>query len=369
MSLNLAQRSILQLTQQTLGTTKASEIRSGWSAAPNPEREARHEPLRAPQPPGATHDGPETRAGAGSSGLQRHADFWEMSRERSRELLAGMTSPNMRRAWTYLHSTAIEYAHRRGFSPYATEIVMHCPSEIAALELMIGRTTLWRYLQEWREQGLVDWRGHSTTVNGETRKDGTLYAVRLWPTRGKRARVRYEDLKHQGWRDLAGDIERGRTAHRQMKQSYRRTEESANHNRILQWALPPLQAEAPLPMTVPTPGVPATSAAMLELRHAGRAQRGSLVDTAARAIARELNDARSLNWYRHLLWQLLRLLDRGRDLLDTVHTAVLRARADHRERFARKPGALLLSRLRHSGLLEEIESVPRHRVGIAPARA
>jgi hypothetical protein len=46
------------------------------------------------------------------------------------------------------------------------------------------------------------------------------------------------------------------------------------------------------------------------------------------------------------VWQLLRLHRQGRDYLLTVFQMALRANADHREGFAKKPGALFVSRLK-----------------------
>ena len=70
------------------------------------------------------------------------------------------------------------------------------------------------------------------------------------------------------------------------------------------------------------------------------------VDRAAQALAQHLNDAGSINFYRYLVWQLLRLTQQGRGYFDVLYTMVLRVRADQREGFARKPGALLFSRLK-----------------------
>lgn len=86
------------------------------------------------------------------------------------------------------------------------------------------------------------------------------------------------------------------------------------------------------------------------------------VGRAARALAHHLTDGGSLNFYRYLVWQLLRLHQQGRDHVLAVYQMVLRANADHREGFARKPGALFVSRLKASSIWEEIREVPLTRI-------
>ena len=86
------------------------------------------------------------------------------------------------------------------------------------------------------------------------------------------------------------------------------------------------------------------------------------MDRAARALAQGLTDENSLNFYRYLVWQLLRLHQQGRDYLLSVYQMLLRARTDHQERFARKPGALFISRLKACDLWAELREVPLTRV-------
>ncbi len=89
--------------------------------------------------------------------------------------------------------------------------------------------------------------------------------------------------------------------------------------------------------------------------------------TAARAISQHLSDEGSLNFYRYLVWQLLRLHQQGRDYLLSVYQMLLRAGTDHQEGFARKPGALFVSRLKAGNLWDELREVALTRVGVKPA--
>ncbi len=87
-----------------------------------------------------------------------------------------------------------------------------------------------------------------------------------------------------------------------------------------------------------------------------------MVDKAARAIAQHLADADSLNFYRYLVWQLLRLYRGDRSYFATVYQMVLRAGIDHHEGFARRAGALFVSRLKVCSLWDELREVSQCRV-------
>jgi DNA-binding MarR family transcriptional regulator len=70
----------------------------------------------------------------------------------------------------------IEVAKGREYSPSVTQVTLHVPAEVIAFELGIHRSTLWRQLEPLVTRGLVEYRAHKTTLNGETRNDGTLWA-------------------------------------------------------------------------------------------------------------------------------------------------------------------------------------------------
>jgi DNA-binding Lrp family transcriptional regulator len=257
---------------------------------------------------------------------------------------------------------AIEVAKGRGYSPSVTQVTFFVPSEVVAFNLGMSRTTLWRRLEPLEARGLVEHREHKTTLNGQTRTDGTLWAVRLTPTRGKRVRLSYEDMKHS-WRDLEGDVKRGRTAFNEMKQSKKPKDQQEIIKNLLSWALPPQNQETPLSLTVSR-----APEAIFDLPYAAKEERGEMVNAVAAGICHHLGD-NSLNFYRRLLWQLLRLHDRHQDYFAAVHDAIIRAGVDKREGFARKPGALLVSRLKESGLWELLRSTPAYRVGVRPLAA
>ncbi len=107
---------------------------------------------------------------------------------------------------------------------------------------------------------------------------------------------------------------------------------------------------------------------LLDVPHLPKLGRREGVDRAARVLAQHLADEGSLNFYRYLVWQLLRLHQQGRDYLLNVYQMVLRATTDLIEGFARRPGALFVSRLKACALWEELREVALTRVGVKPAR-
>ncbi len=95
----------------------------------------------------------------------------------------------------------------------------------------------------------------------------------------------------------------------------------------------------------------------------GSKNRNAAVGVAAGALARALGDTRSLGFYQRLVWQLLRAHDRGWDFFGVVYTETVRVLADRREGYAKKPGALLVSRLKKSGCWDELWRDPGQWVG------
>lgn len=306
-----------------------------------------------------------------------HGVIWAGSMERSE-----------RERWSYLRflAWALEAAQRwaeRSGRPLPTVYVFHHPQDSLRARLGIkSRDTFRAYLRDWTNAGLIDFRSHVTEADvgpdggwGGRRRvtDGTVYAVKLDPRRNPStpARLRRHDLAHQGYRDLEADRAAGRTAHaeldhlspRKPSQSLTLRRGARSRNPLVEWSLPPGRVSLPLQVT---DYVLADASAMLELPHLRRRDRGPAVDRAARAIARELNDAPNLGAYRQLLWDMLRRHDEGVDYFHAVHTQILRVRGEIPEGYPRRPGALLTGRLKSSGLWDKIKAGAPRRVGLRP---
>ena len=268
-----------------------------------------------------------------------------------------------RRIHELLFDVAERVAKARGYAPGVAQVSFMVPAEVIAFALGIHRSTLYRHLPRLREVGVVDYRAHRTTYNGRTVADGTVWSVKVNPDCTAPARVQLEDLQHK-WRDLGADVEAGRTAYQQVRQSISQESSESGVQVVLDWTLPPAESESPLSMTVASSAV-AVPEVILDVPHAPMEERGGMVDLAARSVCSHLGDD-SINFYRWLLWQLLRLHDRGQDYFSQVHLMIRRAGVDRSEGFARAAGALLVSRLKRWDAWEAIRSVPPYRVGVRP---
>ncbi len=265
------------------------------------------------------------------------------------------------RIYALLNLLGCEVAHRRSYHRKASQVSYFCPAEAICAHLGISRGSFYRSLRELLALGLVDARGHKTTINGwATRCDGTLWSVKLRPHKGSRARVRYDDLKAK-YRDLEADIKAGKTVWMQMRQSNTDRTRPVTFECLLAWALPPVHLISPVTLTVASEERLSLEI-LLDVPFIPKQGRREAVDRAARAIAQHLTDEGSLNFYRYLVWQLLRLHQQGRNYVLSVYQMILRAGTDLTEGFARKPGALFVSRLKACTLWNELREVPLTRI-------
>jgi hypothetical protein len=264
-----------------------------------------------------------------------------------------------------LHTSAVEVGAARNYHLNTSQVSFFCPVEAVALALGCHPSTVYRALPELRAAGLVDQRGHYTTHRGRTRADGAVWCVRLSPVKGCRARLGYDDLKKQ-YRNLGGDIAAGRTVWAAVRESKARpSKKGVDLNHILRWALPPTHQA---PDKVDSRTTPRRDLeALLDVPHAPREARAAAVDLAAQALAQALADRGGVNFYRRLLWQLLRRGDAtGEDHSYQVYMAAQRAAVDAAEGFARRPGALFVSRLKGAPWWDEVMRGPPRRVGARP---
>jgi hypothetical protein len=281
------------------------------------------------------------------------------------DALPQSTSQTAQTLYTALVGAAIETARGKGYSPAVTHMIFHCPLEQVARACGLSRKSVWRHLPALRDLGLVDWRTHKGTCRGETRNTGTVWKVRLTPTHGTKARLGYQDLKHR-WRDLDADVRAGRTSYALLSHTSQVKTKSVDIAVVTSWTLLPQAPQNPVGL-YGTPPRRVDLESVLDVRHADRGERGGAVDLAAQALAQALRDSSSLNYYRRLLWQLLRRYDAtGEDLSYQVYLMAQRARTDATEGFARKPGALFLSRLKKADWFAEIMNASPIRVGSRP---
>lgn len=284
--------------------------------------------------------------------------------------LPGKLSESSRRLYTALSGAAVETSWRRGYSPTTTHVTMHCPLEQVARAVGLSRFAVYRALPALRDLGLIDYRTHKGVCRGETRNTGTLWQVRLTPDRGSAARLSYDDLKHQ-WRDLDADLRRGRLSYAVLRESAHTSENllEIDMEAITCWTLPPEPNQNPV-VSVCAAKARVDLESILDVRHTPRDERNQMVDLAAQALSEALSDTKGRGFYQKLLWQLLRASDRHQgDHFYSVYLVAVRARVDAREGFARRPGALFVSRLKDAPWWDEVMRGPPLRVGTVPLQS
>lgn len=229
----------------------------------------------------------------------------------------------------------------------ASIMTFHLPQELLAAHLGIHKVTLWRHLNILEEKGLVSVRAHFTTSKGTTRADGSVWAVAMkenvWAT------LTHADLAHQ-YRDLDGDRRDGRTAWALVQQSDSTLETEKGFLLLKDWAVGNFQL-SPVESDHCTNSLEAVWN-LEELGSESPRHRAEAVTRASEALAAVLNDRHSRRFYAALLWKSLQAEYSGTRPLRALSHAVTRVVADMREGFARRPGALLMSRLKEGGWLD-----------------
>jgi hypothetical protein len=256
-----------------------------------------------------------------------------------------------------LCGVGLEVMKARGYSERVTEIHFFCPAELVAMSVGIHPATLYRRLPALREAGLVECRGHYCTHNGVTRSDGSVWAVRVSPNKGCKAKVPFDYLKKQ-YRCLGQDIESGRTAWRLVRESKPREKQShSDLSHILRFALSdkpnnPVISDSRTAQRFDLETV-------LDLASAPKTEHAQMLSKAAKSVCVALQDTHSERFWFGVLKGLLRLRDSGKgDWFQTLYLLVARCRADVNEGMAISGGALAVSRLKHTQFWDEIARSP-----------
>jgi hypothetical protein len=265
---------------------------------------------------------------------------------------ADTLSDTARKIYTALVATGLEVALERKYSPKVSQVVFFACAESVALACNVHPSTLYRKLPELQAAGLVASAGHYCTHNGQTRLDGTVWAVRVTPGRGSKVKIGFDWLK-RSYRCLGADIDAGRTAWLQMRESNPTRDKLAiNLSYIRRWTL---SRPSKAPVIVDSRAVDLAS--ILDVPTVPRQSRADKIFEAAKAMSAVLNDNGSHRFYMAVLWNLTKLRDRGAgDYFAMLFLMVSRCSADVTEGFARdgNGGALLVSRLKSAELWDEV---------------
>lgn len=229
----------------------------------------------------------------------------------------------------------------------ASVVTFHLPQELVAAHLGVHPVTLWRHLSILNKAGLVVVRPHFTDSKGTTRVDGSVWAVAM--KQGVKATLTHADLVHQ-YRDLDADREAGRTAWALVKLSGKNLQTEEGFLELQNWAVGD-SLRSPVVPDGCTEGLDVVWN-LENLALIPPAGRGDAVTVAATALSSLLNDTHSRRFYAALLWRALQATHGGLSPLRTLAHVLTRVKVDIEEGFARRPGALLVSRLREGGWLD-----------------
>lgn len=274
-------------------------------------------------------------------------------------VLVGLEHPlhlTAERIFTALFHTALQTAQAKGQPLTASQVTIHQPAEVLAAYVGVSIPTLYKYLHQLRTLGLVAHRGHVGSYYNLHRKTGTLFAVSLKP--GHRAKVRYEDLRHQH-RNLTEDIEGKRTAWTflQSFKGQKAPTSGVKLDHLVAWAVNPGQfAKTPVSSDSKTP-LDETVYSLELLSDTHPSKRGELVDRYAKALARGFLDSANVNFWRKLLWNAVKREHEGQSVFYQLQNALTRLMADVQEWAGlKKPGALLVHRLKQAGIWDALTS-------------
>ncbi len=280
------------------------------------------------------------------------------------EHVAAALTPQSCKVFEFVYLYACSHALSRGQSLKAFQISFFLPAETIHLATGVPTRTVYDALSRIKALGLIDHRGHVVTLEGYgNRCDGTVFAVKLDALRGGAARVTYDDLKVDDYRNLGDDIAAERTVYRIAQSETWVGNVKDNLCRLLSWIFSkctrPWDAEVSKPrfMTVQASSKLGLEA-VLEVATGPATTRGRRIGAAATAIAGALGDQHSLAFWWKFCDRLASLAECGcHDYSATVIACMQREIAAKTEGFARNAAALFVSRLKSSGIYGEIMPV------------
>ncbi len=283
-----------------------------------------------------------------------------LTQEQLEHVSAALT-PQSCKVFEFVHLYACSHALSKGQSFKAFQISFFLPAETIHLATGVPTRTVYDSLRRIKALGLIDHRGHVVTLAGYgNRCDGTVFAVKLDALRDGAARVTYEDLKVDDYRNLGEDIAAERTVYRIAQSETWADDVGSNLCRLLSWISSKctqvwdVEVSKPRFMTVQASSKLGLEA-VLDVTTGPATTRGQRIGAAATAIAGALGDQHSLAFWWKFCDRLASLTEYGsHDYSATVISCMQREVAAKTEGFARNAAALFISRLKSSGVYEEI---------------
>ena len=257
--------------------------------------------------------------------------------------------------YTALAAIGIEYASVKGFSSTITVVTFHSSIELLSEACGFSRVTAWKYLKELKDLGICDYRTHKASCRGVTRNSGTVFMVRL-KNFGARCKLSFQDLKHK-WVDMDKAVRNKTTSYAALNIQRSLESLSLKFKVLLDYSLNPRTSINPIKSCMLNSGLET----LLNVPHTRGKEIAKSIDSAAVALSQALQDSKSTDFYRKLLWALRRRSEAvGEDLFHTLYLQIQRVvNADIPEWSGlRSPGALLVSRLKKYKWYGEIMGPP-----------
>jgi hypothetical protein len=265
------------------------------------------------------------------------------------------TLGSVRKLYTVLYALSVDVIQEKAYRAIPTHVTYHSSLSLIAAVAGMNRITAWRSLAKLKAMGLVDWRSHKCMFRGRASNSGTVFQVRLDPLQGTRAKLSYDDLKHQ-WKDLERAARAKRLSCQVMQHITILESKSLKYEVLKSYTLKPYTDINPV---IPYRLQPSLES-LLSVPHSQGRQVAESINTAAVSLAMALQDSKSVDLYRKVLWALKKRLNAGEsDEFHTVYLQVNRViKADIPEWTGlRSPGALLVSRLKKFDWYQDIMTV------------
>ena len=313
-------------------------------------------------------------------------------------------TPSAFKLFSLLHDAALTIANHRGYRGVASgalcSLTLFCPKEVVARALELDPRTIYRAAKLLKEKNLLDNRPIKSTLKGEKRNAGMLWKVKLNPIGENRVKLNAEELSHQ-WRDMDADAKQCRYAmyrkdleleegkpqgtlqseeaiassssnaqtFEPVSDIYRTINTLSAKDKVLEWALPPLTNEInSLSISdIPKSASAASLTTILDVDAApfnDFEARQQAVNIAAQSLSLILGDTHSLNYWRNLLWQLLRCNDLSQgNYFFELYEQARTVEYDGKSEAMKRPAAVLISRLKTKPWYEHVlRDVPRYPV-------
>jgi len=288
-------------------------------------------------------------------------------------------TPSAFKLYSLLHDVALTIADHRGYRGVASgalrSLTLFCPKEVMARALELDPRTIYRAAKLLKEKNLLDNRAIKSTLKGEKRNAGMLWKVKLNPIEEDTPKFNQEELSHT-WRDMDQDAKQGRYAmeleeadFEPMSDINRTINILSSKEKILEWALYTNTNEINS-LSISDISKSETAVSLTTILDVDAAPysnfeaRQQAVNIAAQSLSFVLSDSHSLNYWRNLLWQMLRCNDLSQgnyffELYEQARTVEYDGKGEKMKR----PAAVLISRLKARSWYEHVlRDVPRYPV-------